>query len=291
MTRHDGVHVSVVVPVYRQWDKVSLTVAALVGQHFDPARFEVIVVDNGPRPVDAPPTGVRYRHEPRGFSYAARNAGAAMANGQVLAFTDADCVPSQDWIEQGLNAMHATGADIVGGGVVMSPAPRTWIGRYDAAYGIRPDVLFRNAGVFPTANMFVRREVFDSLGGFDDRLQSGGDGDFCVRANAKGFALHYAPQALVYHTVRESLSEVLRKNRRLAGGGVDRGKVSEVRWLPSMRAIARDCLLIITGRDTRVVAGLPDRLVLAGIFAGMRTHWSYCARRALREPQRDKDMH
>ena len=69
-----------------------------------------------------------------------------------------------------------------------------------------------------TANLFVRREVVDDLGGFDASLRSGGDYEFGRRATGAGYRLVYAPEASVVHRPRASLRETWRLHRRLGAG-------------------------------------------------------------------------
>src|SRR5690606_16589320 len=93
--------VTVVVPVYNDVQRLRTCVAALLAQDYPAERVEVLVVDNA-SDVDvsvalpAGETRVRLLHESRRGSYAARNRALTEATGEVLAFTDADCLPRPD---------------------------------------------------------------------------------------------------------------------------------------------------------------------------------------------------
>ena len=124
--------------------------------------YEVVVVDNGSHDETvaiAREAGVTVIERARGEGPgAARNAGAAATTGEVIAFTDADCVPSAGWLSAGL-AKLSEGYDLVQGrvesmpGVPVGPLDRTlWV--------------VRAWGLFETANLFVTRELFERLGGF-----------------------------------------------------------------------------------------------------------------------------
>ena len=137
------------------------TLRALAGQDTD-AEYEVVVVDNGSHDETvaiAREAGVTVIERARGEGPgAARNAGAAATTGAVIAFTDADCVPSAGWLSAGL-AKLSEGYDLVQGrvesmpGVPVGPLDRTlWV--------------VRAWGLFETANLFVTRELFERLGGF-----------------------------------------------------------------------------------------------------------------------------
>lgn len=219
MTR--DARVSVVIPTYRDWPRLRKCLAALSQQTLPASCVEVIVVDNDDDPLppaDRPP-GVRYVHEPEGFSYAARNAGLAVASGTVIAFTDADCLPEPGWLQAGVEALQKL--DLAGGAISMFYERDSVAARYDYAFGLRQGEYFRTWGTFATANVFVRREVFEKIGPFDVTLESGGDFELCLRAGAAGFSLGYVPGAIVRHPARADLPELVRKTRRTARGVVE----------------------------------------------------------------------
>ena len=89
----------------------------------------------------------------------ARNRGVRAARAPVLAFTDADCFPTPQWLARGLEAI--ADAELVQGRVAPDPAvPRT---PFDRTLWVE-----RDGGFYQTANLFVRRETFDAVGGFRD---------------------------------------------------------------------------------------------------------------------------
>jgi glycosyltransferase involved in cell wall biosynthesis len=185
---------------------------------------EVIVADNASTDntaaiANAHPVVTKVVSQSRPGSYAARNAGLAAARAAVLAFTDVDCTPEPGWLTAGFLASAVTGADLIGGAVRarVSERPTIWE-RYDRAVYLRQEDVVVNAGWASTANLFVRRGVFDAVGAFDATLQSGGDREFCLRAGRAGFRIGYAPDAVVVHEPRTSALEIWRLNRRIGGG-------------------------------------------------------------------------
>lgn len=214
---------SVVIPVLRDWERLKQALAALRAQSVAGDAFEIIVVDNDREALreDARPPGVRYLHQPTGHCYAARNAGVAAARGAVIASTDADCLPDREWLASGLRALER-GADLVGGRVELQSAAPCAAVTYERIFGFRQrDYVAR--GVSVTANLFVRRAVFERVGPFDGRLVSAGAGDFefCRRAVADGFRLQYAHDAVVRHPARGSFSALRIKARRDAQGAIE----------------------------------------------------------------------
>src|SRR5687767_14260928 len=95
--------VSVIIPVYNDTERLLRCLEALEAQTYPRNRFEVIVVDNG---SDVPVADTLNRHagcailvtEPRPGGFVARNAGIERASGEILAFTDADCLPAASWL-------------------------------------------------------------------------------------------------------------------------------------------------------------------------------------------------
>jgi len=211
--------ISVLIPVYRDWAGLESCLAALAAQTWPADDFEVLVVSNDaepPSPLSR--AGVRLLHEPRGHSYAARNAGLAMAQGEVLAFTDADCRPEPGWLAAGWAALQAdTEASLVGGHIRIAVTQRNVATDYDESFAFKQAESVRN-GSSVTANLFVKRVVFDTVGPFNAALQSGGDFELCRRARQSGFKIIYAEGAVVQHPARDSLAALFRKNRRVAGG-------------------------------------------------------------------------
>jgi glycosyltransferase involved in cell wall biosynthesis len=214
--------VSVIVPVRDGADSVGRLLDALSAQ-VGPS-FEVIVVDNGSTDDTAtiarlhPLAPVVVTEHQRG-SYAARNAGLGVARAPILAFTDADCTPRPSWLAAGVAALDSTGADLLGGAVQAVPSvhPTVWE-RYDRAVYLRQEDLVVHSGWAVTANLFVRRTVVDTVGGFDGSLPSSGDREFCLRAGRAGFRIAYAAEAVVGHQPRTTMREIWKVNRRIGAG-------------------------------------------------------------------------
>jgi GT2 family glycosyltransferase len=215
--------VSVIIPVRNGAGTLAACLDAVAAQQDAPA-FEVIVVDNtsvdGSRALAAAHGAVTIVvDEARVSSYAARDAGIEAATGEVLAFTDADCVPEPRWLAEGLAALSRAGAGLAGGDVVpiVDTRPNAWE-RYDRAVYLRQGEAVEHDHYAATANLFVQRSVIDSVGSFDASLLSGGDYEFCRRAVAAGFDLVHVPDARVGHRSRDSLAATWRVHRRLGAG-------------------------------------------------------------------------
>lgn len=221
--RHGHPPVSVVVPYFGEDDAgVERLLKSLAAQDY-PGETEVILVDNNTRPrLGRPPAGANLRllHETKPGSYAARNAGLAVAGGAIIAFTDSDCECARDWLSRGVSALERDPAvGIVGGAIRPKPArPEAphLAERYDGFFHMRQQHYVGVMRFAATANCFVRRDLFTSIGFFEPGLRSGGDREWCRRAVAAGHRLAYEPGAVVLHEAR-TLGGLLVKARRLAG--------------------------------------------------------------------------
>ena len=177
---------------------------------------EIIVVDASAGRLDH----IRQRHEPEvrwiDFQPPAgvrisiphqRNLGVREAQGEIVVFTDAGCLPDDEWLErmvaplhQGENAVAGTSQDM--SGTPIFPSDHT--GRLDhvgdASYLVES----------PTLNFGFRRTAYDALGGFDERFEYGSDVDFSWRLNDAGYKVRWVEDA----TLRHDNGTSRRRNRR-----------------------------------------------------------------------------
>ena len=206
--------VSVVIPVRDNAAGVREVLRLLEAQTLAAERFEIVIGDDGSTAgslagIAGEDGRIRVVAGPPRTSYAARNRAVSAAHGSLLAFCDSDCLPEPTWLEEGLRALEH--AELVAGevAVVAPPQPRVWsLLTIDMFLDQQRNVRRANA---VTANLFVRRELFDALGGFDGSLVSGGDYDFTERAVARGARLAYAERAIVRHPTIDGGWSFLRK--------------------------------------------------------------------------------
>ena len=127
---------------------------------------------------------------------AARNAGARKASGRSVAFTDDDCLPATDWLEQILKAFERTGAAAIQGTTTTDRAARTPLTH-------QVEVLGPMLTSVPTCNAAYLKEAFDAAGGFDEsfRFAHDEDADLAWRVEELG-RIVFAPEVRVVHPPR-----------------------------------------------------------------------------------------
>jgi len=230
--RAQNPEISVIVPVRNDRPGLATLLGRLADQSLDDARYEVIVVDDGSSDGSAdlarrPGVSVMRTAGQGHGSYAARNLGLNVATANVLAFTDADCVPAHDWLERGLSKVTEGSNRLVAGHIEVPLSDRpSSAAIIDVARHLDQERAVRD-GFCATANLFVPREVFDRVGMFNDQLISGGDGEFGNRATSAGFSLHYAPDAVVNHPPRSDRVQLARKAYRLGYGAAQQRVYAE----------------------------------------------------------------
>jgi glycosyltransferase involved in cell wall biosynthesis len=167
---------------------------------------------------------VKLLREERPGSYNARNLGISAASGEVLAFTDSDCLPDSHWLEAGVACLVShPKCGFVGGAIdVFAAGARPSAPElYEMLFAFQQETCVKWESYAATANMLTTRKVMDLCGPFDGSLRSGGDNEWGRRVSSRGFKGVYSPQAVVRHPARRSYAELARKTRRLAGGRLE----------------------------------------------------------------------
>lgn len=180
--------------------------------------FEVLVIDDGSTDTTAEIAQsfgrVHYHHQPHAGLSVARNLGAKLATGSILAYTDDDCIAHTDWL---LHLSHAFAEEIVvaaGGPNIPPSPPRNRIERVVAvAPGSPAHVLLNDteAEHLPGCNLAIRKDALNRIDGFRAEFMAAGDDvDVCWRLREHG-VLRFVPGAMVWHHRRFTVRAYLKQ--------------------------------------------------------------------------------
>ncbi|MCS7047742.1 MAG: glycosyltransferase [Verrucomicrobiae bacterium] len=194
---------SIVIPTRNRPQKVRACVECLMGLDYPRDRYEVIVVDDGSvRPVEV--EGAKLIRQPPAGPAKARNAGAQVARGELVAFTDDDCYPDVGWLRAAVDAWRRYPNDLLGGPVTNALANNPWAEASQTLVSYLYDYYSRGAAgprFFTTNNVALGRRRFLELGGFDEALPRAAaeDREFCDRWLHAGYRLRFVPGMVVHH--------------------------------------------------------------------------------------------
>lgn len=221
-----SIKVSVIIPVFNDVVRLGQCLDALEKQSCSKDGYEIIVVDNAStddiKSLVSKYEGVSYQYEVKPGSYAARNKGLSVATGEMIAFTDSDCIPANDWIEQGVKALQDNPeCGLVGGAIELfykNPNSLTGVELYESLLGFPQQKYIEDENFGATANVFTFRKVIDAVGLFNAELMSGGDSEWGKRVAATGYSLCYVDSVQVAHPARSTYSEYYKKTIRVMSG-------------------------------------------------------------------------
>ena len=186
--------ISVVIPVRNGAAHLPRCLTSIAANAWPAHELEIVVVDNGSSDDSgavARRYGARVVDRPGVRVGACRNAGAVVSRGDILAFVDADHEIGAGWLRACASAFQESRAGAVGY-PCHPPADATWVQQmYDALRaksGDRRDVEWLGAG-----NLAVRRNVFEQVGGFDERLEACEDVQLCHKVRQAGYRIVSEP--------------------------------------------------------------------------------------------------
>ena len=212
----NSLFVSIVLPVLNAEKTIGSVLQILAEQSYPAKNYEIIVVDNGSSDRSTEiirKFPVKLLHETRfPNSYYARNQGVLQATGDIIVFIDADCFPERDWLEILVRPFHDGSIGIVAG-EVLSSHPNNLIQRFYEFSGllIQRHKVSHEMPAIGAGNVAFRRDIFDSVGLFDENFRWGGDNDFGRRVQEQtSYSIKFLPQARVYHYHRESFRALIK---------------------------------------------------------------------------------
>ena len=211
--------VSVVIPAYNAESTIGQAVEQSFAQAREPLEIEVIVVDDGSKDDTAKvaeSAGATVIRQENAGPAAARNRGWESATGQVICFTDSDCIPVADWLENLLDGFNESQVGAVAGSYEIANT-NSWLARW-----VHREIVERHRKMpgfiraFGSYNLAIPRYVLRATGGFNPtyRQASGEDNDFSYRIIKEGWRIAFRPQAKVAHYHPEKVWKYLLEQYR-----------------------------------------------------------------------------
>ena len=213
--------ISVIIPIYNGEKDLPHLIECLEKQTYPQELVEYLLVDNNSRDntanilatasQKAQQKGINLQHLTEAkiqSSYAARNLGIRNAKHDILAFTDADCRPEPDWLEELVKPFTDSQVGISVGEIIALTG-NSLLEQYAKQKELMSQKFLlehKFCAYGQTANIAIRKQAFIDVGLFRPHLTTGGDADICWRIQKESnWQLKYAPKAIVSHRHRANL--------------------------------------------------------------------------------------
>jgi GT2 family glycosyltransferase len=215
---------SVIIPVYNCRPQIKHALDALAAQDID-QEFEIIVVDDGSTDgtadfVRSYDPRIRVISQPNQGPAVARNLGANLARGEILFFTDDDCVPDRNWLREMLRPFVADPEVVAGKGRYRTDQPEIVARFVQLEFEDKYDYMARDMYIdfIDTYSAGFRRQVFLESGGFDTEfpVACAEDVELSYRLSHKGYKMVFIPQAVVRHRHPARLGVYIKKKYKFA---------------------------------------------------------------------------
>ena len=236
---------SIIIPAKNEEKNIRHCLQSINAVDWPREDMEVLVVDNGSSDgtVEAARShGARVFERPGDTIAGLRNFGARQAGGKVLAFLDADCTVSPQWLREASRYLDRGDVAAFGSPPVI-PSENTWVQR--AWFHVRGKEGAGETSWLESMNLFVPGKIFDQVGGFNEDLITCEDYDLSKRLKKLGTIVADDRIVAVHHGEAASLSHFFRKEMWRARSNLERFRERSFEWdeLPSLLLPLVHCIV------------------------------------------------
>ncbi|MBN2119615.1 MAG: glycosyltransferase [Candidatus Omnitrophica bacterium] len=272
--------VSVIVPVYNEEKNIINCLRAIKDQTY--SSLEFIVVDNASndrsKELAKDYADKLISEYKRGITFA-KNTGLSLARGELVATTDADCIPDKDWLDELVKCFSDPSVGAAGGLNIIPSDSSDFEKCIDFVLKslgstFRSNYAFDSSEVIetfhnPGCNAMYRRGILEELGGFNEQLLTTEDEELDFRIRKKGYKVIFTPFAKVYHRRRSSWKKFAKQIYRYSIG-----RMQFIRLCPDINQWPRfmPSLVILFSLYILVLAALNPvflRILISEIIIGI----------------------
>ncbi len=226
--------ISVIIPTYNNEKLISKCLRAVEHQSLTRSSYEIIVVNDGSIDHTVSEVGKFENVQTITIEHSgpsvARNCGAKLAKGTLLAFTDSDCLPTHTWLEAITQPFFQQ--DIIGVKGIYCTEQTNIVSKFvQLEYEYKYERMKKQTYIdfIDTYSAAYRKDVFLANGGFDSTFShpSVEDQELSFRLFRKGYHMVFEPKAVVQHWHDESIKEYFQRKF-----GIGYWKAVLLRWLP-----------------------------------------------------------
>lgn len=192
-------YVSIVIPVFNEERYLPSCLMSLMALRYPKDRYEILLVDNGStdRTLEIARTfnevSIHVKEDVK--VGAVRNYGVQQAKGSVIVFLDSDCVVNPEWLTDGIRKLTENSGSVIGGQYLLRDDP-SWLEKYWIL--VSPNQSVRETSLLGGC-IFIPKEVFLNIGGFDESLNAGEDSDLTARLKREHVSVVIDPSLSVIH--------------------------------------------------------------------------------------------
>ncbi len=206
-------NISIVVPAYNSKDVIEECIKSILNVNYPEELYEAIIVDNNSTDCTAEiikKYPVKYVFEERKGSYAARNTGAKHARGDILAFTDADCIVDKNWLKEINETLRDGDIDgVIGfsGGINKNLWAELMQKRYERVINDFTNIEYLQR--IDTRNFAIKQDIFIKAGTFNENLLHWGDAEFGAILYSLGYRIVFNKNVKVLHKNLTSIIKIV----------------------------------------------------------------------------------